>query len=385
MTARRLRVCMVAYYMPPLYSGAARQALTLASRLRDRCDFQFVTARHDRSPAHDQVDGFPVRRLDAWGKGALFQVTFAVHLAWWLWRHRTEYDVVHAHGYPPLYFLAVAVLRWCRKPNIQKVSMAGHDDPATLFAGRLGWARRLTHRWITVKIAPSTAVKELCLQVKSPAVGRVEYIPNGVDTERFCPAPTPTTEPVGLYVGSINSRKGVDDLLRIWVRVVRRVPAARLWLMGPQEHIEHGQQQAGGGRFVRMAEELGLAAHVQFIPPQPDVPKWMQRARVFCLATKREGMPNVLLEAAACGLPAVAFQAEGVADIIEDGTTGFCVPAGDCEQFADRLVELLEDARRWGEMSAATRARAVKYFDLQVIAQRYHALYRELAGDASCL
>lgn len=380
MTTRRLRICMVAYYMPPLYSGAARQALTLASRLRDRCEFQFVTARHDASPPRDRLDGFPITRLGACGKGWLFQAVFALHLAWWLWRHRAEYDLVHAHGYPPLYFIALAVLRLCRKPNLQKVSMAGHDDPATLFAGRLGWVRRLAHRWITVKIAPSTAVRDLCLQVRSPAVGRVAYIPNGVDTERFQPAPLPATEPIGLYVGSISSRKGVEDLLRIWTRVVQQVPAAQLWLIGPQEHVEHGGRRTGGDRYVKLVKELGLADHVKFFPPQTDVVPWMQRARVFCLATKREGMPNVLLEAAACGLPAVAFEAEGVADIIQQGRSGFCVALGQYEHFADRVVELFKNPQQWAEMAAAARAHALQYFDLDGIAERYHRLYRELAG-----
>ncbi len=390
----RPRICAVSYYLPPAFSGAGRQALTIAERMRADCDIMFVAARHDRdAPATDDLEGMKVVRLGGLGTGQLFAACFAVGLAWWLWRWRDRYDVVHAHGYPPFYFLPLAVLRLLRKPNLYTMSMLDGDDPATLFAGRLGWLRRRTYRWIDVKVATSVAMQEQCRSLPARVVSRFQHIPYGVDIERFRPATEverhalrqqfslAPDQPVALFVGAIVERKGVEELLRAWAIVVRAVPGARLWLIGPTEYPVDGRR--AGAEYVahvkRLAAELVIADAVTFLGECQDVEVFMRNADVFCLASKQEGLPIVFLEALASGTPIVAFEVGGAQDTVLEGETGYRVPAGSVEAFARCVTKILRDESLRQRMGETGRALARKQFSLETVASQYLALYRELA------
>jgi len=379
---------MIAYYLPPVHSGAGRQAMTLAGQLRDRCDIFFLTARHDKSPPTEQRNGISIYRLAGLGHGVFFAFTFNLRLAWRLFCERNRYELVHAHGYPPFYFLSLAVLRLLNKPNLQKISMVGIDDPLGLFVGRLGPLRRWAHQNISVIIAPSQKARQLCEQAPSPWNSRVLKIPNGVDTDRFHPATNKekhalreefglsSTQLIALFVGIVSSRKGVDDLLRAWAETVQAVPESHLLLAGPLVY-----QPAFVVDVKKLADELGIASRVSFLGEREDVDVLMRCADVFCLASKNEGMPNVLLEASSSGLPIVAYDSAGVADIVVDGETGFRVPIGSVVALAEAISRILSDAELRHRMSERARDRACRSFSIASVANRYYTLYQNLLHD----
>lgn len=383
---------MVCYYLPPIYSGAGRQAWQLAKALRDRCDVFFLTARHDDSEPVEQCDGINIYRLAALGVGQWFAFVWSLRLAWRLawWRHR--YDLVHTHGYPLFYFIPMAVLRLLGKPNLYKLSMAGSDDPAALFAGRLGWVRRLTYPWINVKVAISTELVARCRQLPTAVVGRVEQIPNGIDTNRFRPATERErrefrerfgwglTQRVAVFAGALVERKGIHTLLRAWAVVLRRVTGAQLLLVGPAEYVEHGRISGASywAALQRLVAELGIGDRVTFVGGREDVEVFLRCADVCCLASQQEGLPNVFLEALASGTPVVAFEVAGVADTVVDGVTGLRVAPQDGEAFAQALVRLLSDDILRIQMQGQARSLAVAKFSLETVAERYTSLYQEL-------
>jgi len=127
---------------------------------------------------------------------------------------------------------------------------------------------------------------------------------------------------------------------------------------------------------------LGLEQTVELVgaAEQAKVLAWWRRAAVAVLASDSEGMPVSLMEAAACGVPAVATAVGGIAELIEDGVTGFLTPPGDASRLAGALERLLLDPDLVARFGAAARRRVVERFSLTRQVDRLLALWRRLAG-----
>ena len=99
--------------------------------------------------------------------------------------------------------------------------------------------------------------------------------------------------------------------------------------------------------------------------------------------SREEVLPNVLREAMACGRPSVAFDIGGSPEAIEDGRTGFIAPAFSADAFADALDRCLGDRSLWCRLCEAARARALREYAIDDIAQRYRDIYDELLASSA--
>lgn len=156
------------------------------------------------------------------------------------------------------------------------------------------------------------------------------------------PLPVPA-QPVALFVGMLEHYKAVDVLCPAWRRVARRLPAAKLVLVGDGSRRE---------LVERLAAELpGQVEWRPFLAPE-EVAAKLDQARVFVLPSRSEGLPRVLLEAFARGRGAVGARAGGIPELVHDGVTGLLVAAGDVEGLAVALERALTEpglAERFGE------------------------------------
>ena len=171
-------------------------------------------------------------------------------------------------------------------------------------------------------------------------------------------------------MGRLQAQKGFDLLLRAWPAVVAAVPDARLRIVG---------EGPLGGELARVAEELGVAASVEWAAPTAAIEALYREAALFALSSRYEGMPLALLEAQALGVPAVAFDCPtGPAEIVT-GDTGIVVAAGDVAAFAAAVVALLRDPVRRAGMAHAAIARSRACFGLQRHVDAWAALVAEVA------
>jgi glycosyltransferase involved in cell wall biosynthesis len=204
---------------------------------------------------------------------------------------------------------------------------------------------------------------------------RLHYI--GVDSAAFAPRRTSGREPVVLHVARLVEKKGTAYLLDAFASIARKHVDALLVVIG-----------AGPLRtkLERRAAELGLAARVRWLGAvaHAEVRDWLQRAAVLCLPSctaangDAEGLPGVLLEAAASGVPVVATRHGGIAEAVEDGTTGFLVRERDTAALAAALDALLESEplrARFGENALHV---ARDRFDLHRQTHALEALYEEV-------
>ena len=202
---------------------------------------------------------------------------------------------------------------------------------------------------------------------------KLRVIPNGVDTERFRPDSESRTrlraelgaggEFVWLAAGRLMWKKDYPAMLRAAAQL--RTGLLLIAGAGPLEQ-----------ELAALAHELRV--RVNFLGVREDIPALMNAADGLVLSSVVEGLPMVLLEAAASGLPCVSTDAGGARDIVVDGQTGFLAPCGNPEALATamaRLMGLPGVARH--KMGQAARERALTSFDMRAVTSQWEQLYRE--------
>ena len=241
----------------------------------------------------------------------------------------------------------VAAARLAEELDLPLVTMVLGTDVNTLMQhpqlrGHLAWGLRQAARVITVSAALKERVAEL-----GAAPERVLVQHNGVDGERFClrdrnderaSLGLPTERRLITYVGNLVPEKGVDLLVEALGHLHRSgADDVELLLIGagPQEETLRCR-----------AAELGLRERIRFAGRRPheEIARWIAAADVFCLPSRREGCPNVVLEALACGRPVVAARVGGVPELIS-AETGVLVAPEDPTALAIGLHAAL--ARSW--------------------------------------
>jgi glycosyltransferase involved in cell wall biosynthesis len=203
-------------------------------------------------------------------------------------------------------------------------------------------------------------------------------VENAVDIDIFAPAPAtmpaelevPAGVPVVTMIAALRSRKGQAAALRAWVTVLQSAPAARLVLVGA------GPEHDG---LLRLAGELGILERVIFAGMRTDVPRLLRASSLVVLPSEHEALPTTLIEAAACGVPVVATDVDGIPEVVIDGETGLLVPPDDPLALARGVTALLEDRPRRVLMGQNARTMAEDRFNARRWAERLYEIYEQAA------
>jgi glycosyltransferase involved in cell wall biosynthesis len=158
--------------------------------------------------------------------------------------------------------------------------------------------------------------------------------------------------------------------VEIFDRVQKRVPASLVM-------VGDGPDRPAAEALCR---EKGIAGQVSFLGNMPAIEALMPSADLYLLPTDSESFGLSALEAQACGVPVLGYAAGGLPEVVESGVTGVLGDVGDVDGLSAAGAELLEDAERYGAMSAAARARAVRLFDAETIVGRYLRVYERVLG-----
>ena len=231
--------------------------------------------------------------------------------------------------------------------------------------------------WVALKradavraLSPYTA--RLAADVRGEPVAA--EIPTYTDLEAFTSAPLhPLPQrPTALFVGALESYKNVDGLVAAWPQVVRRVPDARLVVVGQGSRRNLVEQL--------LAELPSSVEHVPELAPS-GVAEALDDATVLVLPSRFEGLGRVVIESFARGRGVVGARAGGILDLVEEGRQGLLVDPEDVERLSDVLVRVLSDrslAERLG--AAAAESYPAWHSTPEGFASRYRALV-----DATCL
>jgi glycosyltransferase involved in cell wall biosynthesis len=202
----------------------------------------------------------------------------------------------------------------------------------------------------------------------------VLYFPP-VDLSRFrAMAHVPVRQPVVGTVGHLNPDKGIDILIAAASLAARHADVR--FLIVATEQSTHWRFAA----LVRDAiDREGPTLNISLCPAVTNVEKTLREFDVFVCSSRREGAPTAVIEAQACGLPVVAANVGAMAELIEDGVTGFLVPPEDPVRIAEAVVRLVLDGELRKRQAQASAARARRLFGVEATVASFLAAF-ETAG-----
>jgi phosphatidylinositol alpha-mannosyltransferase len=370
----KIGIVSQSYY--PRYGGVTEHVHALAAELRRRGHEVTIITSFFRRGEKGFTDG--VLRI-GWNILVPFNrafVDFAIGFS--LKRrlkqaiHDLDLDIVHVHnpGAPSLPILTVQV---SDRPTVGTFhSTGGRTAVQDLFRPMLlNTLGRLDGR-IAVSVTAKAAA-----ELYHP--GPYDVVPNGVDVERFHPLVPPFAQwrdPAHtniLFVGRLDPRKGVQDLIAAMPEVVERTDGrARLLVVG--DSYLRPQIMAGVPSTAR--EHVHFLGHV----PSADLPRWYATGDIFCSpATGNESFGIVLVEAMAAGRAVVCSDIPGYRTVVTPGRDAVVFPPGDVPALARALSQLVEAPERRGRLAEAGRQRALDFAWPSVV-DRIEQVYRDAAA-----
>ncbi|MBM3634938.1 MAG: glycosyltransferase family 4 protein [Actinobacteria bacterium] len=289
--------------------------------------------------------------------------------------HDWPFDVIHAHMMVPDGWAAARMARELGVPAVGTAHRADVlDVPAEGRLSRMRVAEAIQE--LDAVITVSRAIGDAADAIARPR-RPITVVPNGADAEVFLPRDAagarerlgiPDDGPVVSYVGKLVPRKGVDTLIESMGLLQVRGGAPRLVMAG-----------IGGLRepLEQRAAQLGVADRITWLGkvPHHDVGWVMSTGDVFVLPSLSEGLPTVVCEAMACGLPVVATAVDGTPEIVDDPATGLLVRPHDAEGLADALARVLGDAPLRAAMGAEALRRSEADYTWAANAARMEAVY----------
>ena len=300
---------------------------------------------------------------------------WAINLLWFLTRNKNKYDVLHVHI---LLWGGLLIALWAKrlgKAVVYESVLEGSDNPSSIKKERLGNVKLWCLRHFTKIIAISNELANDYRNYGIPVV----MIPSFVDTFLFSPSKTnskiielrrdiyiPEQAQVLLFVGSVIYRKGIDVLVNLFIRMAEERPNLFLLVVGPKtleeskklnmEYIQSIYSLLQSKQLMERAKFIGL------VEEKSKIAEYYKLADIFVFPTRQEGLPNVVLEAAASQLPIVVTHLLGIEDIIQDKINGLFVPKDNIDAFVEAVSLILDNSSFARELATNARVNVMMKF-----------------------
>ncbi|MFA8018892.1 glycosyltransferase [Bremerella cremea] len=350
--------------------GAERCVANLACRLDpQRFEVQVVALAPPPEPpkdalVHQLADAeIPLTFLDCRSKWQLLSATGRLKQI----IRRFQPDVVWSFLFHAniVSYLATRNMRLVRLQSLRVVEQ-GH------------WRRKLQSwaaRGADCVLCVSEGVKAFAEQSLRLPAQKLVVIPNGIDLDVIIP--TSYAEPIDrpfriLAVGRLHEQKGFDWLIFRLAELLREKPEWELVILG-----EHGEGKVLA-ELLTQVESEELEDSVSLPGWQANLPEWFNQAEIFALSSRWEGMPNALIEAMAHGLPVMATDVEGVAELLPGKLARQVVTHDETEQAEQLLRKLMDDAELRRTLGQANRQQIETQFSLRQIVHLYESLLNRL-------
>lgn len=362
-------------YAPDAVGGAEQQARMQARELRRRGHSVEVVTQRRSGATIEADDGIRVHRLRSIGSGSARLITYLPRLVLFLLMNARRFDVIHVH-LANLQADAVGVAaRVTGTPVYVKVAMGGPRGEIARMR-RVAWATRYVgirsaHRVQSISMEIERDLKSIGI-----ADDRIVRIPNGVDTDLYHPVTPeareairrrldlPSDGPLVLFVGRFARYKGILDLLAAWETVAPETTATLVLVGEPALDAPLGPLPAAARTIVRAWT--------------PAIADYYNACDVYVHPSHADGMPNVVLEAMACGLAVVATRVAAVPEMIEDGLTGLLCDVGDRDELARSLRRLIDDPVIRERMGVAAVERIRTRYRIERVVDEIEAAYQAI-------
>ena len=412
---RRVKLCLASPLFFPTYGGSQLRFLRYLPGFRERgLDVRIVSGT---PTAEDVTAGNSAETWSRYPAGAILPEEIVNDAP------LTRVRLPDSGGLRRSFLYLRTVYRHCRSHRPDVLQLFG-----TLRYNAIPWLWRLRRMGIP-SVYAVTITSKLCDQRKSPmrkrltmrkqrnralfnaldciivnnatmrklmremgVTSRIEIIPNGVDLQRFRPAEnrrdsTQIREALGIgreelvliTVGAVMPRKGSALLLEAWNRVLESMPDVHLVFVGPRKDLQDPGLRDYRASMEQLIGESGAPGQVHFTGLVDNVETYLQAADVFVLPSQREGMPNCVLEAMACGVPVIITPFLGLSDDLGKPGEHFMLSDFSPDALAKELRSLLQDPGRRQRLADTALLWIRQTMDLQASLDQYASLYKELA------
>lgn len=295
----------------------------------------------------------------------------------WLAEHGRAFDVINTHSSTDAWLVALASATLGGMPPVVRTR---HVSTPVNTSRTTRWLYQRATRELVVT---GEALKAQLVRHNRFDPARITSVRTGIDLVRFQPLDALAARarcgvdarPAVIILATLRDWKGHDDLLDAWRIVRERVPGWQLLVVGDGPRRAHLESRVAA---------MELAGEVAFAGNQDDVPAWFACAELTVLPSfGDEGVPQSLMQAAACGLPAISTPIGAIAEAVTDGTTGLLVPPRDVAALAAALEQLMSDAGLRTGMGRAAHAHAQANFGIDRMLDAMEAVFaRVVQGRA---
>ena len=378
-----MNILMVTGIFPPDRGGPASYVPRMAAALAARGHKVAVVCLSDRLDHDDSAHPFVVRRI----RRGLFWPWRVLLTVCAIWRAAWRHDLVYVNGLGAESALGAAL---AGRPTVHKI------------VGDYAWERATGRRWFSATLDEyQTGAKTLRLRILDElrtfplrlarkiivpsaylrrivggwgfAQEKIRVIYNSVPPPGAAQGRAATLPAWGgrtlITVCRLMPWKGVDALIRL----LPAVPETRLVIAGD------GYMRAA---YTTLASTCGVAERVHFLGdvPHPAVREYLRQADAFVLNSTYEGLPHVVLEAMAAGVPVIATDAGGTGEVVEHNVTGLLIPVGDASALQGAVERLWSEPELGRQLSAEAARRLHAHFDFEAMVDATEAILAANAG-----
>lgn len=375
----RIRGTIIFFITGLAIGGAETQAVNLAIRLRQRgWKIVIVSLISPKAYVKElQEEDIPVISLNVKSKLVNpYSILKVIRII-----HKLRPQIIHSHMFHANIFarllriLAPVPILICTAHNTYE-----HSRKTKILREITlrEWAYRITDFLCDLTTQVSKQGLKRYVRVRAVPCHKIRYISNGVDTKLFYPdleARFKIRTQLGLgkkfvwvSIGRFVAAKDYPTLLQAFARL--RDPESILLICG-EGPLKDSMES--------LTESLGIKSQVWFLGLRRDIPKLMSASDAYVMSSIYEGLPMVLLEAQACGLPVVATAVGGNVEVVQNGKNGYLVPPRNPEALAEAMLSIMnlseEERRRMGEFG---RQYIETNYNLERIVDQWEELYLEL-------
>lgn len=297
---------------------------------------------------------------------------------------REPFDILQAYFLPQAGFVATYAGKYLDAPSV--VSIRGNDIERAAFD-----PAKFSHVMYALQNASAvtTNASELARKAKAFYDREIFLIPNGIDTELFKPmerneklaemllGTKEHKEKIAVigFAGELRAKKGMATLLSGYTKISKVRPCALLIVGEARE----GEDKKALEEFQMANPHLPMTITGSI--PHKDMPAYYSLMDVFVHPSLRDGMPNAVLEAMACGIPVVSTPVGGMLDVIRDGENGLVIPVDDVEALNQAIQKILEEESTRRKVASNARQTVMEKFTPEKELDANLAIYQKWIGS----
>lgn len=278
-------------------------------------------------------------------------------------------DLIHLHGFDP--WLTLFHTETAKTQGTPWILTLTEDLPPMALRSELFKRALLTASWVTAK---SRSALNQARSIAPQIEFRSSIIHNGLVIPELAPAPLPHGQL--LVLSRLVREKGIDLVLDALPTVIARFPHARLVVAGAGPEKQELEQQAARLDIAKFVDFVGWVAHEK-------IPELINAAGLVVIPSRRDGLPNVALQASAVARPIVATRIAGISDAVHNGLTGVLVAPESSGALADAICLLLHQPEMAARLGDAGRRGVQEDFGWDRCVRAYDHLYRRIRTTAA--